>query len=229
MKTKLKFILSTLIPLAIFIAVISGCDDSGTDPETKYIDNPNVKTFDSIEVEEDAIAFQSYTGMDLLTGRTTLDSSGSRDCSLQDANNSGMNFYLQDGTQKLDYILAGGYEIRFYRFDLTDMSVYTFDTLSKVPGVTSFTPNYFTQNSTENWGYFNAPLTLGSDAPVFCFWLKGKKEAGYNNSKDVYGIIQPREATDTSPGQAYDYRMSFRVRININAENDFRKQILVTQ
>jgi hypothetical protein len=223
MKTKLKLILSTLIPLAVFFAVISGCDDSGTNPTTSYIDNPNVKTFDSIGVDEDAIAFQSYTGIDLLTGRTTIDSSGSRDCSLQDLNNAGNNFYLQDGVYDFNDMRSSGHEIRFFRVD-PDMSAYTFDTLSQVPGYTSFNPNDFTQNSTENWGYFNAPL---SSYPVYCFWLKGKKDAGIT-SKDVYGIIQPREATDPSPGP-YDFRMSFRVRINTNAENDFRKQILQTQ
>jgi hypothetical protein len=163
----------------------------------------------------------------LLTGRTTNGFDSSRDCSLNDLNNQGTNFFLQNG-ELLNNLLAGGYEIRFFRVS-ADMSVNTFDTLSKVPGYTSFVPNDFTQNGTENWGYFNAPFALGSSAPVFCFWLKGKKEAGFNSSKDVYGIIQPREATDTSPGQPYDYRMSFRVRININAENDFRKKILFEQ
>jgi hypothetical protein len=229
MKTKLKLILSTLIPLAIFFAVISGCDeDNPTNPQ--YIDNPNVETFDSIEVEED-VSGLSYTGIDLLTGRTTNGLDSARDCSLQDRTNDGFDFYLQNGVYLLNDKRMAGYEIRFYRFD-SYMSVYTFDTLSKVPGVTSFTPNYFTQDNTAadgEWGYFNAPFVLGSSAPVFCFWLKGKKDAGFNNSKDVYGIIQPREATDTSPGQAYDYRMSFRVRINTNAENDFREQILITQ
>jgi hypothetical protein len=223
MKTKLKLLtLAVLAPIAIFLAVISGCDDSTTNTPI-YVDNPNVKTFDSIGVDEDSAAFQSYTGIDLLAGRTTIDTAGSRDCSLNDVNNTGADFYLQNG-ELLNNLLASGYEIRFFRVS-SDMSVTTFDTLSKVPGYTSFVPNDFTQNGTENWGYFYAPFVLGSSAPVFCFWLKGKKDANIT-LKDVYGIIQPREATDMFPGQPYGYRMSFRVRININAENDFRKQIL---
>ncbi len=223
MKTKLKLLtLAALAPIAIFLAVVSGCDDSTTNTPI-YVDNPNVKTFDSIGVDEDSVAFQSYTGIDLLAGRTTIDTAGSRDCSLNDVNNSGADFYLQNG-ELLNNLLASGYEIRFFRVD-PDMSVTTFDTLSKVPGYTSFVPNDFTQNGTENWGYFNAPFVLGSSAPVYCFWLKGKREANIT-LKDVYGIIQPREATDIFPGQPYGYRMSFRVRINTNAENDFRKQIL---
>jgi hypothetical protein len=138
-------------------------------------------------------------------------------------NNSGADFYLQNG-ELLNNLLPPGYEIRFFRVD-PDMSVTTFDTLSKVPGYASFVPQDFTQNSTEFWGYFNAPLTT---YPVYCFWLKGKKDAGIT-SKDVYGIIQPREATDRLPSEVYGYRMSFRVRINTNAENDFRKQILLEQ
>ena len=226
MKTKLKlFTLAALAPVAIFLAVVSGCgDDDPINPQ--YIDNPNVKTFDSIGVDEDSVAFQSYTGIDLLAGRTTIDTARSRDCNLQDVNNQGNDFYLEND-ELLNNLLPPGYETWFFRVS-ADMSVTTFDTLSKVPGYASFVPNDFTQSSTEFWGYFNAPFTLGSSAPVYCFWLKGKKNAGIT-SKDVYGIIQPREATDTSPGQPYDYRMSFRVRININAENDFRKQILLEQ
>jgi len=223
MKTKLKlFTLAALAPVAIFLAVVSGCgDDDPINPQ--YIDNPNVKTFDSIGVDEDSAAFQSYTGIDLLAGRTTIDTARARDCSLNDVNNSGADFYLQNG-ELLNNLLPPGYETRFFRVD-PDMSVTTFDTLSKVPGYTSFVPQDFTQNSTEFWGYFNAPLTT---YPVYCFWLKGKKDAGIT-VKDVYGIIQPREATDRLPSEVYGYRMSFRVRININAENDFRKQILLQQ
>jgi hypothetical protein len=73
MKTKLKLLtLAAIAPIAIFLAVVSGCDDDNpTTPQ--YIDNPNVKTFDSIGVDEDSAAFHSYTGIDLLTGSTTID------------------------------------------------------------------------------------------------------------------------------------------------------------
>jgi len=223
MKTKSKLLmLSASGAIAIFFAVFSGCSDSTTNPPN-YIDNPNVKTFDSIGVDEDSAAFHSYTGIDLLTGRTTIDTSGSRDCSLNDLNNAGIDFFLQNG-QFYNNLLAGGFEIRFFRVD-PNMFVTTFDTLSKVPGYASFVPQDFTEDNTAaggTWGYFNAPL---STTPVFCFWLKGKKDAGIT-LKDVYGIIQPREATDRSPNEVYGYRMSFRVRINTNGENDFRKKIL---
>ena len=211
--------LAALAPIAIFLAVVSGCSDSTTNPPT-YVANPNVKTFDSIGVDEDSAAFHSYTGIDLLTGSTTIDTARARDCSLNDLNNQGTDFFLQNG-ELLNNLLSSGYEIRFFRV-AADMSVTTFDTLSKVPGYVSFVPQDFTQNSTENWGYFNAPL---STYPVYCFWLKGKKDAGIT-VKDVYGIIQPREATDRLPSEVYGYRMSFRVRINTNGENDFRKQII---
>ena len=224
MKTKLKFLMVSILgTIAIFLAVVSGCDEDSTTNTPTYIDNPNVETFDSIGVDEDSAAFQSYTGIDLLTGRTTIDTAGARDCSLNDLNNSGTDFFLQNG-ELLNSLLPPGYETRFFRVD-PDMSVTTFDTLSKVPDYTSFLPQDFTQNSTEFWGYFNAPL---SSAPVYCFWLKGKKEAAIT-VKNVYGIIQPREATDRDPLAVYGYRMSFRVRINTNGENDFRKQILLEQ
>jgi hypothetical protein len=103
------------------------------------------------------------------------------------------------------------------------MSKERFDSISSVDAGTSLDSLDFTQSSTEFWGYFNAPL---QKYPVFCFWLKGKYPQ-YNNGKHVYGIIQPREATDRDPSGVYGYRMSFRVRININGENDFRKKISV--
>ena len=60
MKTKLKLsILYTAGVIAIMIAVISGCSDTTTNPTTTYIDNPNVKSFDSIGVVEDSAAFIS--------------------------------------------------------------------------------------------------------------------------------------------------------------------------
>jgi hypothetical protein len=224
MKTKIKLlILSAIGSLAIFCAVISGCADSTNPPEEPvYIANPNVTTFDSIGVDEDSIT-TSYTALDLLTGRTLVGTDGARDCSINDRINDGKDFFLQNG-ESLNSSLVAGYEIRFFQVS-ADMNVVTFDSLSKVQGYVSFTPLDFTQNGTDNWGYFNAPMSLGSSAPVFCFWLKGKKDAGVT-TKNIYGIIQPREATDRDPANTYGFRMSFRVRINTNGENDFRKKII---
>ena len=224
MKTKLKLLLSSTAFIALLFAVVTGCDDSTTNTKT-YVNNPNVLSFDSIGVNEDSAAFQSYTGIDLLTGRTTIDTGSSRDCSLNDLNNAGADFFIQNG-ELLNNMLPAGYEVRFFRVD-QNMSVQSFDSLSKITttGHDTLRSIDFTDNGTNSWGYFNAPL---SSTPVFCFWLKGKKEAGIT-SKNVYGIIQPREATDRDPFAVYGYRMSFRVRINTNGENDFRKQILLIQ
>lgn len=220
MKTKLKIHLFSIAALfSIMLMAVAGCNEDPNDPNTTFIDNPNVRSYDSIGVEEDSVAFQSYTGMNLLDGFTTIDTAASRDCSLNDFQNSGVNFSLENGQLFADN-MPPGYEIRFFQVS-PDMTEFTFDTLSAVPGYTSFSPNDFTQNGTETWGYFNAPL---STTPVYCFWLKGKKDAGVT-SNDVYGILQPREATDNSPLTVYGYRMSFRVRVNTNGDNDFREQI----
>jgi hypothetical protein len=221
MKTKLKYLLlSATGAIAIFLAVISGCGSDPVNPPT-YIDNPNVKIFDSLGVDEDSVT-TSYTGLDLLTGRTTISTDASRDCSLNDLNNAGVDFYLQNG-ELLNSPLPAGYEIRFFRVD-ANMSVQAYDTLSRIwgTGQDSLRAIDFTENGTSAWGYFNAPL---SSTPVFCFWLKGRKDAG-TTVKNVYGIIQPRESNDRDPFNVYGFRMSFRVRINTNGENDFRKQIL---
>lgn len=226
MKTMLKrfsyFISAAMAAMFIFIA---GCSDTTTDPGTVYIDNPNVANYDSIGVDEDSAAFQSYTGLNLLNGVNTLDSSSLRDCSLNDQNNLGIDFLLQNG-QFFSDARASGYEIRFFRVS-QDMSVQSFDTLSKIytTGHDSLRAIDFTEDNTGAWGYFNAPL---SSTPVYCFWLKGKKDAGLT-FKNVYGILQPREATDNSVLTPYGFRMSFRVRINTNGDNDFRNQIPVVQ
>jgi hypothetical protein len=225
MKSKLKLLmLSASGVIAIFFAVVSGCNNTSTNPPT-YVDNPNVKTFDSIGVEEDSAAFISRSGLNLLDGVNTIDTAKLRDCSLKDLNNVGVDFYLQNG-ELFNNIQFAGFEIRFFLVNL-NMSVQNFDSLPKITttGHDTLRAIDFTDDNTasaSNGGYFNAPL---SSTPVFCFWLKGKKDS-LITTKNVYGIIQPREATDRDPLNVYGFRMSFRVRININGENDFRKKIL---
>lgn len=212
--------------IAIVLAVVSGCTDTTTNtPITTYIDNPNVKSFDSIGVAEDSAAFVTRTGLNLLDGVNTIDTAQLRDCSLNDLNNAGIDFFLQNG-QLINNVQFAGYEIRFFQVD-ANMTVQNFDSLQKITttGHDTLSSLDFTQDGTSNWGYFNAPL---SSTPVYCFWLKGKKDAGIT-AQNVYGIIQPKEATDRDPSSVYGYRMSFRVRINTNGENDFRKRILHTQ
>ena len=204
---------------AILFAVISGCSDTTTPTTPVLVNNPNVKSFDSIAVFEDSAAFQTHTGLNLLDGVNTVDSDRTRDCSLNDLNNAGVDFYLQNG--QLDKLLPGGNEIRFFRVD-PNMTSVAFDTLPKIQGYDTLKPTDFTQDGTDFWGYFNAPLATH---PVYCFWLKGRKDLG-NTAKNVFGIIQPITATDFMPGAAYGFRISFRIRINTNGDNDFRKQIL---
>jgi hypothetical protein len=216
MKKSIGCLISSAI-LSLCVIYLGCGEDEMTG--NNYTNNPNVRSFDSIGVEEDSAAFQSYTGMDLLNGISTLDTAQNRDCSLNDSANAGENFYLQNGV--LDNLLPAGYDIRFFKvFFAQEPSSTTFDTLTQIWGKT-LDSNDFTQNSTDVWGYFNAPL---SSYPIFCFWLKGKKEAGIT-PYNVYGIIQPREAFDRTPGMVYGFRMSFRARINTHGENDFRKQI----
>lgn len=212
----------TSIFFLTMFALVAGCGEDTTDPNTTYEDNPNVFSFDSIGVDEDSAAFFSYTGLNLLNGNNTIDTAALRDCSLNDQNNLGIDFFLQNG-QFLDNVLPSGYEIRFFRV-YADLTSQSFDTLSRIytTGHDSLRAIDFTEDGTSPWGYFNAPL---SSAPVYCFWLKGKKDAGLT-FRNVYGILQPREATDRMPFTVYGYRMSFRVRINTNGDNDFRTQIL---
>ena len=199
-------ILSFTGVMALFLALVSGCSDTTTNtPTTTWINNPNVKSFDSIGVAEDSAAFVTRTGLNLLDGVNTIDTAQSRDCSLNDLNNAGTDFFLQNG-QLINNVQFAGYEIRFFRVD-ANMSVQNFDSLQKITTTGHDTLNAldFTQDGTSFWGYFNAPL---SSTPVYCFWLKGKKDAGIT-PKNVYGIIQPREATDRDPEQYMDTECHF--------------------
>ena len=223
MKNKLTLImlLATGI-LAISFILFSSCSDTSTNTPV-YINNPNVTSFDSIGVEQDSIAFLNHTGIDLLKGVNTVDSAKSRDCSLANQNEEGTNFYLQSGVMKNNPLFAG-YETMFFSVS-PNMTAASFDTISKIysTGHDTLRSIDFTDDSTASWGYFNYPLA--SNLPVYCFWLKGKAES-FVTPKNVYGIIQPRESSDRLPFQNYGFRMSFRVRINTNGDNDFRKQIL---
>ncbi len=204
--------------LALFF--IGGCNsDTTTNPPT-YVTNPNVKSFDSVGVEEDS-ALSSLTSIVMINGTNTTGISADRDCSLA-SDTTDNNFYLRSGD--LLKKLVGGFQSRYFRV-AADMSASAFDTLSKVPGYDSLNSLDFTQDDTYGsgvWSYFNAPLT---SQPVYCVWLKGRKDAD-PSSKNIFCIIQPREATDRNPGAIYGFRMSFRIRINTNGDNDFRKQIL---
>jgi len=213
--------LSLFIASLIFsILIINGCDDSGI--ETKLVNNPNVRSFDSLYIEEDSAAGQSFAGLSLLGGFNTTSTSSSRDVSLAGGLDSlGTNFYLRSGI--LDNPLVAGYETRFYRFH-QDLTSGQFDTISYLDVGGALDSTDFTQEDTYGgvWGYFNAPL---NSKPVYGFYLKGRKAAGENNNIRVYGIFQPITSGDRIPGSPYGFWMTLKVRMNINGENDFRRQI----
>src|SRR5438128_1511287 len=90
--------------------IIIGCSSETTNPPT-VIDNPNVKTFDSVGVDED-VALTSYSGINLANGTTVTTVDASRDVSLADSGSAGINFFLRTGV--LDNLLPGGYDTRFF-------------------------------------------------------------------------------------------------------------------
>lgn len=217
--------ISVIILAVIFsFALIAGCDDAGVENPTT-INNPNVKSYDSLWVEEDSTGFSKFSAIDLLNGINVLTLSSSRDVGLAGGTDStGSNFFIRSGI--LDDLRDAGYESRWFRV-AENYSAAKFDTMSAVYTNigSSFGTEDFTQESTEFWEYFNTPMNLADSHSVFCFWLKGRKDAGQNNNINVFGILQPREASDFLPGSPYGFSMSFRVRINTNGENDFRKTI----
>lgn len=75
---------------------IAGCDDSGTITPTDQA-NPNVKSFDSLYIEEDS-ALSTFAGLSLFGGFNTTSTSSSRDVGLGGGLDSlGRDFFLRSG------------------------------------------------------------------------------------------------------------------------------------
>jgi hypothetical protein len=219
LKKKASFLL--LFVLGFTVAVINGCDDSGVEGPTTQ-NNPDVKSFDSLYIEEDSAAGSSFAGLSLFGGFNTTSMSSSRDVGLAGGTNpTGTDFYLRSGV--LDYLMDLGYETRFYRF-YTDGGIDTVTVLQ--PGGTLDSLD-FTQEDTYAggvWNYFNVGDT---SKPVYGFYLKGRKAAGENNGVRVYGVISPIKNGDRIPGSPYGYWMTFKIKMNIAGKDDFRKTITV--
>jgi len=207
-----------LLPLLFAGIFLSACDDSGLEtPSTKA--NPNVLAFDSLWIEE-TMDSTSSCGLNLFYGSTVLRDSTTKDCQLIDTSSFGIDFYLRSGD--LSDNLLVGFKTRFNRI-YTSMTKARFDTITVLPvGRDTINPSLdFTSDDTKGgsaWNYFNAPLT--GDQPVYSFYLEGKSLNFHG--KNIYGIMQPIFAEDINPGNVGGYSMSFRVRINFNAQNDFR-------
>ncbi len=198
------------------ITFFSGCDDAGITNDK--VENPNLKHYDSIWVEEDSSA-GSLNGINLLDGVNCLGSYNLRDASLYGGQDStGSNFYLRTGFL-MDQLLDAGYVSRWFQVK-SNSSQTDFDTLTVITDNvgTALDTADFTQESTEFWGYFNFPLT---ENPIYCFWLSGKKYGGLTNGKNVFGILRPVISSDSRPGQTYGFKIKFEVKLNTNGDNDF--------
>lgn len=219
LKGKASFLLFFIF--GISFAVINGCDDAGVEgPTTKT--NPDVKSFDSLYIEEDSAFGSSFAGLSLFGGFNTTSTSSSRDVGLAGGTNpTGTDFYLRSGI--LDYLLDAGYVTRFYRF-YSDGGIDTVTVLQ--PGGTLDSLD-FTQEDTYGsgaWNYFN---TGDTSKPVYGFYLQGRKAAGENNGVRVYGVLSPIKTGDRVPGSPYGFWMTIKVKMNIAGKDDFRKTITV--
>lgn len=213
---KFKYLLVFVISVIFSMAVINGCDDSGVETPPTDVDT-NVIHYDSIWVEEDSSA-GSFNGINLLDGVNTTGGYNLRDASLGGGlDSTGSNFFLRSGIL-LDQLDAG-YITKWFQVT-NNMTQQEFDTLSTITQNvgSSLDTLDFTQETTEFWGYFNYPLT---EYPVYCFWLKGKKDGGLTNGRNVFGIIRPKVSFDNNPGNTYGFRIVFEVRLNKAGENHF--------
>ncbi|HEY3252050.1 MAG TPA: hypothetical protein VGK25_13145 [Ignavibacteria bacterium] len=215
-----QIILPLVLVLVLSAMAIVGCSDEENPQGGGGTANPNVRVFNNITVEEDSSAFGSYYGINLFTGQSVTGGDPNRDAAMQDESNAGENFYLTSGIY--DQLLPPGYETKYFQVS-PNMTIAEFDTMAAVyTGIgSSFGTEDFTEDNTAAWGYFNTS-SIQTTKPVYCFWLKGRSDAGQNNGKNIFGIIQPVDAYDLFPGQVYGFRATFKVKININGENDFR-------
>ena len=196
------------------IIFIAGCSNNTVTPTGTKV-NPNVSVFDSVAVNE-SFDSTSFSGMDILMGRTVLRDNPVKDVQLVD-NGSGMDFYLRSGDLSFDHI---GVATRFALM-YNDLTAAQFDTISVFAvGHDPIVATDFTSDDSRisTPPVFNVPLTT---YPVYCVWLKGKHDNGTTSFND-YAIIQPREMTGTALTGS---RMSWRIRVNTAGQNDFRKII----
>lgn len=214
--TKFKYIIALVFAVGFGFSVLNGCDDSGNVITPKS--DSGVVHFDSIGVLEQF--GDNASGMNLYNGTTVLRDSASKDAQLSDSNSTGYNFFLVSGGAYLDHLNALGYITRFNRI-YSSMTMDQFDTLSVIPAGTLDSTDFTEFNTYANgvWGYFNAPMNITDSKPVFAFWLK-QKSAEFIG-KNVYGVIIPREATDSDPLNVGGFRMSFEVKINTQGHNYF--------
>ena len=213
--TKIKYSIALVFAVVLGFSILNGCDDSGI-TKTDPVDT-NVAHFDSIWVEEDSSA-GSFNGINLLNGVNSTGGYALRDASLYGGQDStGTDFYLRSGLL-LDQLDAG-YETRWFQV-MNNSSQIDFDTLSVITQNigTALDTSDFTQESTQFWGYFNYPLT---EYPIYCFWLKGKRDGGLTNGKNVYGILRPKVSYDNNPGGTYGFKIVYEVKINKAGENYF--------
>ena len=212
---KSAYLMMFIAVAAISFSVFNGCDDAGTVPEDPVISY--VEHFDSIGVV-DGIG-DVANSINLLNGTTVTRDSASKDVQLVDSLGTSFNFMLRSGDLSDFPTSFVGFQTRFNRI-YSSMTQAEFDTITMLPvGRDTILPDLdFTADDTYGggaWGYFNAPMSLTDSKPVYSFWLKGKSASftGVN----IYGILYPREATNTS-----GFRMSFEVRINTRGLNDFK-------
>lgn len=206
---------------SFLLAFIIGCDDSGVE-QKQDVQNPDVRAFDSVGVEENVNA-SSFSGMNLLNGTTVLRDSVSKDVTLADTNSTGTGFYLRAGDLLDLNNPVAGFQTRFNRI-YGNMSAANFDTITVLPvGRDTILPSLdFTADDTRFLGEYFEPNLTGNQ-PVYSFYLLGKSMNFHG--KNIFGILQARESSDSNPGVIGGFRMSFRVKINFNGKNDFRKII----
>jgi len=219
MKFFTKFRNSALFVFAVILGItaFNGCDDAGV--ETPPVTPSYVMHFDSIGVE-DGVSGTTFNGLNLYNGTTVTRDSASKDAQLVDSLSTFFNYMLRSGDLSDHNSPVVGFQTRFNRI-YASMTQAQFDTITVIPDSdTTLNANDFTSDDTYGsgaWGYFNAPMSTSDSKPVYSFWLKGKSEnfLGVN----VFGILYPREATNTGT-----YRMSFEVRINTRGLNDFKHE-----
>lgn len=210
MKTKL-FLLSAMVPIAIFFMIIPGCSDDTVTTGPPANDTSAIN-FNNLIINERTIPFATaYSSVDLYHGIIVQEESTYKDAVLTDTNSTVFQFRSGD-LSLLD--MPPGFMTSFKDiFEYTNITQAQFDTaVTRIPDTDSnLTPQDFTSDITSS---FTAPL---ASHPVFGFCLTGRYQVFA--PKYVFGMIY----LDSAWRENDVFKLRFDVKINKNGENRFAR------
>jgi len=231
MKSALKLLLPLLfISTAIgSLLFTTGCNDNTlTTGDTTTVANSNLKVYRDVTISE-FFGDDSFSSINLDSGRVTLANSIYRDAELSDSVGQGRDrYYIRSGDGNQDHS-APGQETKFTGFFGATGPSYSqanFDAITRidVSHADPIVPNLdFPRYSTFSLGN----SFVAGDIRVYGFWLKGKKTSlGWSTER--YGIMYLKSINTVTIGGVSTYQLTVDIKLNTAGLNDFRERVPAT-